>query len=559
MTTERPTAAVSHSHGLGRLPELRSATRYWPSGVRAAVCMGAPVVVGCLAGDLTAGLIATLGSFTALYGSGRPYCNRAVLLAVIALSLSTAVGLGMWAAAITWVGVLAVAAIASTATLLCNAFDVGPPGAYQFALVCAVATGLHTQRHSPLLLALVALAGGAFAWLMHMTGALFGPRRPEKSAVAAAALAIADYIDALGSERQNGARHHAATAMHHAWTTLLGRQPRNIRVGKTMGRLQQLNGQLSLLFAEAITCANTNTAADPQAAAVARSLAGAVFARPGRAEVGAENLTPLHRPAAWTLLKRHLHPRSSSFVVAARVAVATVLAGTVGGLLDLQHAYWTMAAAVVVLHRDLSHRGTIHRGLQRFLGTWLGIGLAAAVSAAHPHGPSIIALVVAIMVLNFLIEVTVARNYTLGVVFITAAALLTSSGGRSNVDLGSLLLARGLDTAVGCVVAVAVLLLMPGAVASWLPTTIADALDAVNTTISYLSPATITTPAARAARRDLQRCALRLQQTFDNAINGSPPQRRAAAQAWPAMETTQELIYRTIAESWRLELHVWRG
>ena len=50
---------------------IRGDPRRWPSGLRAAVCMGAPVLVGWLAGDLTAGLTATLGGFTALYGSGR--------------------------------------------------------------------------------------------------------------------------------------------------------------------------------------------------------------------------------------------------------------------------------------------------------------------------------------------------------------------------------------------------------------------------------------------------------------------------------------------------------
>jgi hypothetical protein len=157
-----------------------------------------------------------------------------------------------------------------------------------------------------------------------------------------------------------------------------------------------------------------------------------------------------------------------------------------------------------------------------------------------------------------LIEVTVARNYTVAVIFITAAALLTASGGRADTELSSLLLARGLDNAVGCAVAVTVFLLMPTAVAAWLPTAIADALDAATSTIGYLSPVTITTPAARAARRDLQRRALRLHQSFDNAINGSPAQREAARQAGPAVEATQQLIYRTIAECWRLEWHVRR-
>jgi uncharacterized membrane protein YccC len=323
-----------------------------------------------------------------------------------------------------------------------------------------------------------------------------------------------------------------------------------------VARLRYLNSELSLLFADAFECASTDTAAKADAAAFARGVAHQAAASPARGRSApADRMLP-DRPSLWAVLKRNLHPLSPSFVVVARVAVATVLAGTVGALLSLQHAYWAMAAAVVVLHQDSYHRRTIYRGLQRVLGTWLGVGLAAAVLAAHPDGLSIVALVAAMMVLNFLIEITVVRNYTVAVVFITAAALLTATGGRAGTDLASLLLARGLDNAVGCAVAVTVFLLMPTAVAAWLPKVIADALDTVTTTIACVSTGTIVTPAARAARRDLQQCALRLHQSYDNAINGTPAQREAAGRVRPAMEATQQLVHRTIAECWRLEWRV---
>jgi uncharacterized membrane protein YccC len=234
-----------------------------------------------------------------------------------------------------------------------------------------------------------------------------------------------------------------------------------------------------------------------------------------------------------------------------RVGVATILAGGLAGLLGLEHAYWAMAAAVLVLHQGLDRRRTTQRALERLIGTWAGLLLAAGVIATQPHA---LWLVAAIMALNFLVELTVVRNYTLAVVFITAMALLISTGARGTDDLGSLLLARGVDTAVGCAVALAVFLLMvPPSVATWLRTAIADTLDAVGTTAGYLAPVTVTTPPAKAARRDLQRCALGLMQMFDNAINGSAQQRRAAEQAWPAIAATQRLAYRTAAECWRLE------
>lgn len=532
--------------------EVRATPRRWPRALRASVCMGVPVLIGWLTGDLSAGLTATLGGFTALYGGGRPYLNRAALLAVVALSLSAAVGLGIWAASSTWLGVVTVAAIATAATLLCNALEVGPPGAYQFALVCAAGTGLYAGHQDPIRSALLVLAGGCFAWLVHMAGAVFGPRGPEKSAVAAGGFAVADYIGVIATTGEDAARHRAAQAMHEAWKNLISRQPRHLPRGATVRRLQKLTRQLHIIFADAMSAASSETLPDPSIATSARTLAGQAFDRTGSdAAATALEQMPLGRPGAWALIRLSVRPRSRSLLVVIRVGVATLIAGGLAGLLGLEHAYWAMTAAVLVLHQGLDRRRTTQRALERFVGTWAGLLLAAAVIATHPHA---LWLVTVIMALNFLVELTVVRNYTLSVVFITAVALVISTGAHGTPDLGSLLLARGVDTAVGCAVALAVfLLLVPGSVATWLPTAIADTLDAVGTTAGYLAPVKVTTPEAKAARRDLQRSVLRLSQMFDNAINGSERQRLAAEHSWPAIAATQRLAYRVVAECWRLE------
>jgi hypothetical protein len=98
--------------------------RAWFSA-RAAVCLAGPVGWSC--GDTKAGLLATLSGFTALYGSDRPYVSRAGHLAVVALGFAAAIALGDWAAALPWLAVLTVSAVAMVATLLCTALAVGPP------------------------------------------------------------------------------------------------------------------------------------------------------------------------------------------------------------------------------------------------------------------------------------------------------------------------------------------------------------------------------------------------------------------------------------------------
>jgi uncharacterized membrane protein YccC len=532
--------------------EMRAAPRRWPRALRASVCMGVPVLVGWLAGDLGAGLTATLGGFTALYGSGRPYLNRAALLAVVAVALSAAVGLGIWTASIPLLGVLIVAAIGTVATLLCNALEVGPPGAYQFALVCAVGIGLHSGHQDPIRSALLVLAGGCLSWVVHMAGAAFGPRGPEKSAVAAGGVAVADYIDAIATNAEDAARHHAAQAMHDAWKDLISFQPRRLPPSATVRRLRDLTRRLHMTFADAMSAASSGTTPDPSGAAAARALAGRAFDRtsPDADTTPIEKL-PLGRPGARALIRVSVQPGSRALLVVIRVGVATIVAGGLAGLLGLEHAYWAMAAAVLVLHQGLDRRRMTQRALERLVGTWTGLLLAAAVIATHPHA---LWLVAVIMLLNFLVELTVVRNYTLAVVFITAVALVISTGAHGTDDLGALLLARGVDTAVGCAVALAVfLLLVPASVTTWLPAAIADTLDAVATTAGYLATATVTTPEAKAARRDLQRSVLRMAQTFDTTINGNAQQHRAAEHMWPAIAATQRLAYRTVAECWRLE------
>src|SRR6185436_11790529 len=74
----------------------------WLFALRAAICMGAPILTGWLLEDVSGGFLASIGGFTALYGSGRPYLIRAQQLAVIALAFALVVGLGMIISPVAW-------------------------------------------------------------------------------------------------------------------------------------------------------------------------------------------------------------------------------------------------------------------------------------------------------------------------------------------------------------------------------------------------------------------------------------------------------------------------
>jgi len=523
-------------------------TSRWPLAVRAATSTAIPVLVGTAIGNVGAGLIATLGAFTARFGGDRPYLNRGVQLAVVSVSLAAAVAVGAWAAQVTWVGIAVVSVVAVAAVWLCNALAVGPPGAYVFALACAAGVGVSAAKLAPWQLGALVLCGGSVAWLVQMAGVLRERRRPERVAVAAAGAAVATYVEAVGSAGETAARHRAAAALHAAWNALVGFQPSS-GADVTLQRLRAANHALHVLFADTMTASAVGDGPSPDAADAARQI-GDLAANPETVATRATDRAPLGRPPAAALLLRALRPGSHVRHVMVRVAVAAPLAGTAATLLGIGHAYWAIAAAVLILHQGADRNRTLRRGLDRLTGTWVGLILAAGILWLHPQGWW---LAVILAALQLTIEMLVVRHYGLASVFITAAALTIATGSH-RVDVGEVLLARGSDTLVGCAVGVAVFLVLSRFQESTrLLEAIADTVDAVAATVPHLAADTATL-AARTARRDLQLAAIELRDAADAAAAGSARLRATGERLAPATVAAEHLAYRAVAACWETDV-----
>lgn len=513
--------------------------------------MGVPVLAGWLAGDLAAGLMATIGAFTTLYGNDRPYLNRAIHLAVIALCFSLAVMLGVWAAEIPLMVVPAIVLIAMASTFLCNALRTGPPGAYMFALACAAGTAMPAGHLTIPQIGLLIFLGGAFAWLAHMAGALFQPRGPERAAVAAAAQAVARFMETLGTPSEDGARHAAALALHHAWTVLVAYQPARPRPNGSLSHLRALNRELHLLFVGVMNAPAPDS--HPLAAGADRARRIAVQAKEtrGRDERTDPKHIPLGHHGPLESLRENLRPWSPALLAAARVGAATAIAGTIGALLGLERAYWIMAAAVLILYQGLDWMRSLQRGIERMIGTLIGPILAGVILALYPEG---LWLVATLMLIQFIIEMLVVRNYALAVVFITAAALTIASGGQPVADIGHVLWVRGEDTFIGCLTGLAILALTsPRSVEIRIPRELVGTLVALKRVLARAAKGDATTSAAQRARRDLQHRTFLLLQAYDASVGATPWHSDAAERSWPTVSATQRLAYRVLSICWQLE------
>lgn len=512
----------------------------WPIALRAAASTAIVLVACWAAGDISAGLIATLGTFTARFGSGRPYLNRGIQLAVVAVALAGAVTLGSWAAPHPVYGVLAVSVVAVTAVWLCGALSVGPPGAYIFVVACAAGVGVSSAHRPALQVGLLVLAGGACAWVLQMAGALGGVRRPERTAVTAAAAAVGDFIEARGTDRETAARNRAAAALHQSWSVLVNYQPLPVRPGSTLYRLRAANHALHVLFTDAMT--------GPGGSAQDAHRIGALEADAVASHD--DNRVPLGRPAVADQLRRAVRPGAHIRDVMLRVAVGIPVAGALAAALGLTHPYWAMAAAVLVLHQGSDRTHTLRRGGERLVGTWIGLGLAGVILLLHPQG---LWLALILTLLQLTIELLVTRNYALASVFITATALTISSASHP-VDVGEVLLARGADTLIGCAVGVAVYLVaVRFQETTRLPTAIAAVLDAVADTCEQVAADHSMTLAARTARRELQVATLAMREAEEAAQSGSAAQRATAQRLATTTMAAEHIAYRTLSACWAME------
>ena len=136
-----------------------------------------------------------------------------------------------------------------------------------------------------------------------------------------------------------------------------------------------------------------------------------------------------------------------------RFAIAAAIAGKLGLASGLPFPYWAQIAAIAPLSAP-GRTLQIERGLHRVIGTALGV-ITTAFLLSFPAEPW--QLVVWVVLLQFLAELYVLRNYAFALLFITPLALLMVQLAHPQ-PVGPTLEARVLETAIGVVVGIAVVI-----------------------------------------------------------------------------------------------------
>ncbi|MFJ6542740.1 FUSC family protein [Streptomyces sp. NPDC091385] len=443
--------------------------------LRAALAMALAALPVVAAGRPDLSVYGMMGAFTTTFGRNLPYRRRARALAAVAVAMTACVGLGSLLAAVArpWEGstgaivvVAATAVVAGLAKYCCDATRLGGLGAILLLFSFAVSANAHTTLGEVLPRTGLAAAGAALAWVLAVLGRFVHPDRPERLAVAGALRSLAELMDAArgGTGRS---RQRATAAVLQAYHSLgLAPPTHGDRVSREATPVQLTDLSWTILIDSSVRLPH-----DPaELAGLLRTQADLLADRrisnpPVLPDLSAhtpvtsarrrhrwQRTTPVDPAArrAWVLVRGRAggHTPTAVLVVpAVRMFLGTLVAGGVAVGLGLGHGYWAAISAAAVLHA-VNVRTTMQRAVQRTLGTAIGLLIALGVLAGHP-APALLALVV--VILEFLLEYMVVRNYGLGVVFLTPLALLLSDLADPTTP-ERLVYDRGLGSLLGIVV-----------------------------------------------------------------------------------------------------------
>ncbi|MEV7976612.1 FUSC family protein [Streptomyces sp. NPDC086519] len=440
MSVSTTTPTTARRLPLAGVLRLGRPSDIWFKPACSVVAAVAPPSLALLAlGRLDLAMYTMAGSLCALYGHNRPYPARARTLARVVLGMVGGLALALTAASLTANAAVLVtvgALMAAVQKVLCDATRVGPPGNVVLTFISSASLfAPQTLGQVPGHVGL-ALAAGAWAWLVGMAPGLLRPHGPERRATAHALRATAAYADTRGTGvGHDRARAAAAAAVQAAWQSLLATGARTDRTRRALEHL--------VVRAEVALAAPAD--ADPRLLrGWARGLRGTgrvprvAGADDDLLGVDAERAVP-QRP-----LWHRLGPLTP---LAARTALGCALAGYTSLALGVGRPYWALVTAASLYQANVTL--TWNRGVQRVVGNLLGVLVFAAVVPLARLHPA--ALVLCCLAFNFGAEALIGRNYWLGSVCVTPMALLVTEFARTQ-DAGQLITERVVDTLVGALV-----------------------------------------------------------------------------------------------------------
>jgi uncharacterized membrane protein YccC len=503
---ERPPDDVRAPSWLTELLVPKQAPIDWKRAARAAAAIAGPIAVGAVSGHILQGVLAAIGALcgtmTAISGPYRDRARRsgfAVLAGAIGFLLGGLAGEHGWWTAVLVVGVAVVSGVLSAAG--------NNASLASLQLLVYTILGTHESTVVDPWVALAWYAVGA-GWALLLSLAAWPVRAtaPERALVATVFDRLAELLTLSGTPEARAGRHRLTAALNSAYDALLAARSRLNGRDEVYRRLFVVLSDATPVVEASVALASARHHPPRSIVDVVRRLADAVrddeppgdLALPTEGSPAVLALADGLRAVAATMVDRDLDDRPTrpnrprpgrrerlaawydqvlagpaAWLHALRLGVCMAVAEALTLFVPLERSYWLALTVAIVLKPDFG--SVFARAVQRGGGTFVGAFLGAAVLALNPNGW---VLVLFAAVIAFLLPIAQVRQYGMFATALTPLVIvLLEIGHAGSWDL---LVARLLDTVVGCVVVLVVgYLLWPGSRKPKIGGRLADAVDSI--------------------------------------------------------------------------------
>jgi len=536
----------------------------WPDMVRMAASVTPPLAVGMLTGQPAIGGFAAMGALLGAFGdAGGPFSRR-FRRAVIGLACAL-VGLlvGRLVLPVGLAAVPVAGAFGVLSALLSGVSAEFSFGGLQLLVYLAISTG--PAHAAPVGLLVSAILGGA-AWSILLSFVQTRVLPVEDRPPLAAAAVLSELIALLGllgsdpppaADDVQRARRRISIAVGRAYDALATARATAPGRRADLRRLAGVLAAVTQLAAVAADAARDDPAAVTRLVPEIRALQQRVLGRrtdglavpKGTGRTGTalaramEQLEKAEGGAdasiAGSATKRlrdefaeALRGRRA-WIFAARLGLTLAVADLLTQVLPLERPYWVLLTTAVVLKPDFG--SVFARGVQRTLGTFVGVLLGAGVLLVVPHGPL---LLIPVAVFALLFPFGSSRNFGMLATFLTPLVLLLvefGGAGTAGVALGRLL-----DTAIGAAVVLLVgYLPWPETWRLDIEKVAAQAMDALAdyAAVGLSAPPAVVAPARRAAYSRLAD----LRSELQSALSEPTPRARVASAWYPLVAQLEQI------------------
>ncbi|GAB3046504.1 FUSC family protein [Virgibacillus ainsalahensis] len=543
----------------------------WIKAFSAGLCAAIPIFLGLLLGNFQYGLYGSIGSFTFLYMFNEPYALRAKKLFFTAAGLSAAVGLGTLLAPYPYAIAVAVGLLGALVTFIFGTLKIPGPAAIFFVLAFTITSAMEIDPSAAGVRAGFVFLGGMLSWFVAMSGWFFNRRGPETNAIKQVYGQLAILLDTVGTEKFSAARERTLQQIKIAEETLLSGY---ISWDKSPDykQLYLLYEQANMIFSEVIEFHTyRHTKLPPELGKSIKAFANTIGKKTNKVTMQeVENTDPvLHRLVSKikevqaiindpqrnegkgihvrkqpmkTVFGGAFHKNSIIFVSAIRYGFILMIAAAIAFSFNFDRSYWIpLSCAAVMLGSTVIT--TFHRAIQRSFGTVVGILIASVLLSTQPDG---FLIAIYILILTFLTELFIPRNYAFAAFFFTSTAIFMAENATQIFDIRYFATARITDILIGCLIGlIGTLIIGKRSASSRLPHLISKTIRSqMQLIVRLFSEQQSGLPAAESSEfRKMQTNLNNLKIVYSTALGEIPRDKKELDHLWPVIFSVEQLGY----------------